>query len=201
MSAEAGVTERAEPEGTGRQLSGVPRSHPACPLPQSVVNDADVTSLQIDENLPGHRREWRVQRASWCVLALLLLMALAGVFGSGPLSHTQLQATDGALQARYDRFVPREEDTQFDVALRPAGGQAQLTLAQQYLSKVQIEQVTPQPERQVVSGDGLTLVFTSRGEQPVNVRISLRPKEFGRLDGWLAGGGSGRVAFRQLVYP
>ena len=34
-----------------------------------------------------HRREWAVQRIGWCVMTLVLAAAVAGVFGSGPVSR------------------------------------------------------------------------------------------------------------------
>lgn len=45
-----------------------------------------VGDLEIEEDLDHQRRCWKLERASWAVMALVLLAAMAGLFGSGPLS-------------------------------------------------------------------------------------------------------------------
>jgi len=41
--------------------------------------------LEIDEDLSFQRREWRVQRGGWVVMAVLILLALLGLTGRGPI--------------------------------------------------------------------------------------------------------------------
>jgi hypothetical protein len=40
--------------------------------------------LEIQEDLPFQRREWLVERVAWGVMALLIVAALLGLFGTGP---------------------------------------------------------------------------------------------------------------------
>lgn len=49
--------------------------------------------------------EWRVQRVGWVVLAGIVVAALAGVFGAGPLSWTSASADDASLVVKYSRFA------------------------------------------------------------------------------------------------
>jgi len=34
-----------------------------------------------------HRNEWRLQRIGWVLVALFLVLAVAGLFGNGPLEE------------------------------------------------------------------------------------------------------------------
>lgn len=48
-------------------------------------------SLQIREDPAFQHRQWRVQRVGWLTIGLLLVLALAGVFGKGPASHAHVR--------------------------------------------------------------------------------------------------------------
>ncbi|MGH8906054.1 MAG: hypothetical protein ACRD0K_05980 [Egibacteraceae bacterium] len=48
--------------------------------------------LRLDEDPEGHRRARRAGRVSWALMAALIVAALLGLFGPGPLSHTEAAA-------------------------------------------------------------------------------------------------------------
>ena len=56
--------------------------------------------LQIEQDMGFQRTEWVVQRAGWVGMALLILAALVGLLGRGPLSAAVARAGDGALSGR-----------------------------------------------------------------------------------------------------
>src|SRR4029453_17543698 len=77
----------------GPQLRTAPRLVSAQPkLDRRLSMTAAKRSLQIRENITFAHRQWVVQRVAWVGIAALLVLALLGAFGKGPLSH----ATAGA---------------------------------------------------------------------------------------------------------
>jgi hypothetical protein len=60
------------------------------------------SQLQIDEDLAFQRREWKIQRVGWGAMALVIIAALLGVFGTGPLSNATLERE--GLRLEYERF-------------------------------------------------------------------------------------------------
>lgn len=56
------------------------------------------------QNLEYQHREWAVQHG-WVVIAVLILAALAGLAGDGPLSHASIRSADGTLIAGYERIA------------------------------------------------------------------------------------------------
>ena len=60
--------------------------------------------LEVHEDMRLVRRSWVVQRIGWGVMAALLLAALLGLFGTGPLSRATATAPGGAVTLDYDRF-------------------------------------------------------------------------------------------------
>ena len=62
---------------------------------------ARIGDLDIAQDIRSLNRAWKVQRAGWIVIALLLLAALAGLFGSGPVGDAREEAA--ALRVDYVR--------------------------------------------------------------------------------------------------
>lgn len=159
-------------------------------------------SLQIDEDLPFERRQWRVQRVGWVLMALVLLLALLGLFGGGPLSHAR--RVDGGLGLEYERFVHASAPTTLRITLTPQDAVAGVSLDQRYLKAMSVDQVHPQPNRVEVRADGRTFYFDAPDSQPVSVEIDLRPPDAGLAAGILRSSGresTREIHFWQLVYP
>lgn len=60
---------------------------------------------ELDRHLPLQRREWRARQIGWSAPGLLLSAALAGLFGSGPLSSARASDPGGGLAVDCPRFV------------------------------------------------------------------------------------------------
>ena len=67
------------------------------------------------------RRDWRAQRVARGCFCVVVLAALSGVFGNGPLSRTSREASWGTIH--YDRFLRAHSRIVIDV--RPALASAQ----------------------------------------------------------------------------
>lgn len=57
--------------------------------------------LEVSQDLNFQRREWVVQRVGWVVMAVLLVAALLGLFGPGPLSKSIAGSASGPVRAEY----------------------------------------------------------------------------------------------------
>lgn len=138
-------------------------------------------SLQLDEEMDFLRAAWRWQRVGWIAMALLVLSALAGLLGQGPLAHHE--AAVGALQVRYERIAREAALTTLHVEIDSAAirdGTVELSLDRRYLGRVQIERVSPQPRSVVAGVDTLRFRFDAMREHgPVAVRFDLVPRRAG----------------------
>jgi len=151
------------------------------------------------EALAFQQRSWRVERTAWWAMGAIVLAGLLGVFGGGPLSARELH--DEGITLRYDAVARVGAPTVLDVHVTPAGGVAHLSLATEYLARVELVGVWPTPER-VASGDGwTTLFFSSNGDAPVHVRVWLVPERPGLHEARLHRADGTALGFRQLVYP
>lgn len=163
-----------------------------------------VGSLEIDQDLEFQRREWRVQRVLWIVGVALLVLALMGLFGGGPISSTTQQSSDGSVSVDYHRFVRHDGRAALHVQVDAAHASNQevaVWIDHRFLDRVHIESVSPQPAS--VQGDNGRLVYAfelADGSETLNVTFSYRPQHIGRIGGDI-GSGDAAVDIDQIGYP
>ena len=161
--------------------------------------------LQIGEDVDFLRRAWRVQRVGWALLVLILLAALLGLTGTGPLSQATAGSEGGPVRVEYERFVRANAVTDLRVRLGPGvprEGRARLWFDRQYLHKVEVTGVVPEPESVEVSPDRVTYVFlAAEGGGPVELAFDLKPMRFGSWSGRMGAGDAEPVHLRHFVYP
>ena len=149
------------------------------------------------------RRTWAAQRVGRVAMALVVLAALLGLVGTGPLSQTSVG--DGRLTVEYDRFVRRLGENRLTFKVAPgaaAGPEVRLWIDAPYARRMEVEAVTPEPERMETTADRLTLVFAlAHPGEGLEAVVDLRSRSFGRVRGavGLAGGPTAHIA--QFVYP
>jgi hypothetical protein len=146
------------------------------------------------------RRNWQVQRAGWLLMALVVLLGLAGGFGHGPLNRRDASSPGLALQ--YQRVLRLEatESLEFRLEAQPAG-EAGLELDSGFVRRVEIERIIPEPGEILVSPAGQRLSFPAAGSGSVAVRVLFIPKKLGRLRGRFGTPGGAVLPVSFLVLP
>ena len=165
-----------------------------------------VDDLEIGQDLEFQRREWTVERIGWAAMAVIILMALLGLFGTGPLNNTSIESQDGLLRVDYDRFARRKAPTlPLKVYIESSAaqdGEAHLWLDRNYLEGFDIHRITPQPDSVIADQDRLTYVF-ELGEQGqlIQVTFLLQPEQLGVISGQIGLEGAQGVEVSHFAYP
>jgi hypothetical protein len=166
-----------------------------------------VGDLEINENIDFQRRIWRFQTVGRVVMALVLAAALLGLLGPGLLSNgasadspqTQLGVKE------YERFLRFMKPTTLRIGLEPGAvteREARVWLDREYIEGVQIQHITPQPERVEAGSKGMTYVFNVEDPNQSTVfSFDLQPQKMGLLQGRVGLEDEEPVSFKQFVYP
>ncbi|GMA17427.1 hypothetical protein E5F05_11220 [Deinococcus metallilatus] len=168
-----------------------------------------IGDLELAQDLEFHRREVRIERLGWAAMLLIVLAALLGLFGSGPLSEKRVQTPDGGLQVKYNRFARYMAPTELRLTFSPGAvrdDQVHIWLSREYLQHMEIQKIIPEPDSAQLEGNRLTYTFNAlQNGQPGQILFELQTEAIGRLRGaaGLAGasGNTQEVRFTSFIYP
>lgn len=166
------------------------------------MHDRSASPLEIDQDLDFQHRSWRAQRVGWGLMALFILAAALGLFGSGMVSRTRAGGDDAPLRLEYERFGRWGAPLEMQLHLRESpAGSARVWLSSRYLECFTVEAITPEPESAVASGDRVVYRFLVAPGQPATVTFHLTPERFGLRRGQVGLAGATPLSFRQLIFP
>lgn len=140
-------------------------------------------------------------------MVVIVVAAVLGLLGSGPLSHASVRTAGLALDFQRLSRYQTSETLAFrldQTAVRAP--EVRLWIDRTYLDRVRIESVLPAPVRVEGGPDRLIFVFAvAEPGRPLAVTLILQPERMGPARGRAGLEGptaaAGGVGFRQFVFP
>ena len=140
-----------------------------------------IDDVEIYQDIEFTRREWATQRVAWVVMGLLLLAAIGGLFGSGPLSHNAIEDDGGQLRLEYPRFIRMKAPATLLVELGEGvarDGEASVWLDAKYVEDLEIREVTPEPDEVERGPNRLIYRFlVADPGEPTNITFHITPDQ------------------------
>jgi hypothetical protein len=161
-------------------------------------------NLVIEQDLHFQQRMWAVQRVGWVVIMCILVAALLGLLGSGPLASRTLNSPQGGFRLEYERFLRQRTPTRLHLLVHTKDQPQQevrVWCDRTLFEHFEVTQIVPPPVKVETAAGSLTYIFplTAQVEQLLIV-FSLESESFGLLSSRI-GVGDDSLYFRQLVYP
>ncbi len=162
--------------------------------------------LEIGQDLGFQRREWLVQRFGWVAMGLVILAALAGLMGTGPLSQATARSPDGNLRLEYLRFERRHAPTEVRMEIDGSAvreGEVRVWVDEAFLDRIELEQVIPEPEEVLSEPGRMVYVFPAVSDPSQSIEVTFQLEQdvtgvhtdtVGLVDG-------PELVFWQVVYP
>jgi hypothetical protein len=146
-----------------------------------------------------HEREWRIQRIGWTLLTVFLALALAGLFGGGPLSHAHALGAQGRID--YERFIRQGSPT--ELVITPSNGAARgisIEITADYLAAFRVDDITPTPTTVRIAGDRLVYEFAT-AEPGASIAFHFDPQRLWHRRALVKIGGGAPLRIWQITYP
>lgn len=164
-----------------------------------------VGELEINQDVTYQEREWRTERLGWALLILLILVAVAGLFGNGPLSWTTVTTPDEALEVSYERFGRRggSQDLTLRATSRSAeNGEWHIEISSSYLASLEVSSITPEPESvEMVEGAARYNFSQATADADLEVIFAVMPRHVWSQRGELRLGDGEPVTVTQFFFP
>lgn len=167
-----------------------------CGWPKVALKDIETIkhSVELKEFHKFHVWIWRLQYLFMALVVVTAILIVAGLFGDGWMSRTQIVDDDAAVV--YQRFARYGNDTVLETRL--SGGNASVEVPLEYFDRFRLDSVVPEPREQRVRGNRIVFEF-STGEA-MTARFHLVPRRSGASETTIVvGGASFPVA--QFTWP
>ncbi|WP_158791994.1 hypothetical protein [Granulicella sp. L60] len=161
------------------------------------IND----EVAVGEDLDFQRKWWKFESVMWWIIALLLLLNFAGVFGRGPVAHAKL--ANDAMLVKYERVERTGTPSILEVQFKPntlGRGQVKLHVSQSIVDGLGTQRVIPSPSDTAIGRGGLTYTFSAE-QAPGSVQFALQPSRPGIFEFTLQVPGSSPLSAKVVVMP
>jgi hypothetical protein len=157
---------------------------------------------ETGQDLSHQILEWKIERFGWVVWALIILAALAGLLGEGPLSDQVAGEPGSVLWVEYNRFERYQTPTKMTIHVSSDDPHIRLWINYGFMRKIEVTHMDPDPERVEVGSDRyiFPLTLTDRNKETV-ITVYFKINEAGMMhtEAGLENGPS--LRFTQFVYP
>jgi hypothetical protein len=144
------------------------------------MSDADRQRRPVYEDMRFQEISWTLQRVGWTALALIVVLALTGIFSHGHFSNVVARQDDFPLTVNHERFQRMSALHRFDMSLLPDNeDEIRLTFNKTFSDLYEIDSIQPQPVRSNASNGGLILTFELPERGNFNAVMWVRPRSFG----------------------
>lgn len=129
-----------------------------------MLDPNDIESDCLVRRPSEQRSHWRLERAVWCLLVLLVIAAFLGLLGPGPLSRVTAGDPEAGLRISHHRLLHMQSphDVRIEARAEPGSEEVWFAISSSYLERMHLESITPAPFR-VSSGDGETVFHIDAG--------------------------------------
>src|SRR5688572_4253605 len=161
--------------------------------------------LEINHDLNFERRSWKVERVAWVVAALILLAALLGFLGPGPLGKATAASPDKSISLDYYRMerhqAPAQWRLQIDGKLAKQG-ELRLWVHRRFVEAIATLQIDPEPESVEIQDERFVYAFKALKAPPIiKVFFRFEPNKIGRTPAQLGIVDGPAVEFSQFYLP
>jgi hypothetical protein len=166
---------------------------------------ARIGELEVGQDLQFEKRWWKIERAGWAAIALVLLAALLGFLGPGPLSKKTAGDRNGPLWLEYHRFERYQAPVELRLNVGPGAAkdkQVGLWINQEYIDAIQIDHVDPEPESVELANQRFVYTFkASELSAAGKIVFHFKPTTFGKTPAQIGLVNGAELRFTHFFYP
>lgn len=171
------------------------------------MTESTYSTIDLDssENEAIQAREWKMERIGWLVTAGIILVALLGFLGPGPLSKRKKASSDGRLLVEYHAIPRYAAPEKLVLHFRPDMRDAtvvRVNVSRSFTDEITLDSITPPPEGVEIQDNKLVYRFRlfNLGEKGL-ITYRYKNESFGPLRYEISLDGGPKIEVSQFVCP
>lgn len=159
------------------------------------IMTAQKSSNTEEEDLKFQKKEWVFQRVVWMIMLVIVVLAVIGVFGNGPIAKAEAGNPQDLLHIKYDRIVRERAQTGSLVTinlnrsaiLRQTGDTLiHLWISQDWVHSMGLTSTTPYPARTSLNDSAIVFSFVAPYDsKSIKILFNWKPVEVGLQHGYI----------------
>lgn len=117
----------------------------------------------INKDFKYQRAEWPIARIFWTLVAGVLIYGLLGGFGDGETVLNRKTLNLSGSHIEYDRYLRVEKNFTIKIFLSDSAQNCSVGFNKDYIDKVQITQVIPEPKKVELKANKIVYTFSTSG--------------------------------------
>ena len=170
-----------------------------------MAEEKRISGIDIDQDMDYQWREWRAHRVAWVVFAVIIVAALLGLLGQGPLSKGRAGEPGSSLALEWERIDRYQAPTDMQIAVGPnmaQNGEIRLLLNHEFMERIEFVSFLPEPASAETGAEGIMWVFqVSDAVQPARIRLNFEHEVIGRTLGQARLNDGPALPFDMFVLP
>jgi hypothetical protein len=168
-------------------------------------NGQSIEHLEQPGNVNHQRWEWMIERVGWAGMGGIIVAALLGGLGPGPLGWRDVASSDGSLSANYYAVERAAAPSKLVLKLGSSPSREmkhEVTISRAFSDAAKLESIVPEPLSVAIRDDQIVYTFAAADATPgASVTFHYQHQKFGPLSYQVARGDQGPVRIRQFVLP
>lgn len=131
--------------------------------------------VAVGEDLKFQERWWILENIVWVFFSIVLVCALLGLLGRGPLSRATRHNDSFVLD--YERIARTGTPSMLEINFAPQAlrqGRIQLFVSESLVKELGAQRIIPAPAETAIGNGGLTYTFPAT-QTPASVKFALQP--------------------------
>jgi hypothetical protein len=166
-----------------------------------------INGLEIDQDMRHQERAYIVKRVMMLSLFVILILALAGFTGDGPVSKEVAGSSSDVLVVT-QKFARYESPLKVDLlvntmSLNTADSMLDISFPNTYIHNFRIQSVLPEPDHTEISHNSVIYRFNIKDPgEAQRIVFHLRPCTFfKKVEGTIRVGERSEVRLKHFIYP
>lgn len=159
------------------------------------------TDMEFTDEVGFMQRSEIVKKTVLGVLLVFVLAGLSGLLGYAPWTKIKKGSAEKFF-VEYERFLRARKETQLRLLVHPRQGDTMVTvsLERNYLGKVGLQRISPQPSKATSDKNSIVLHFPSTGKSVQEFIFYTSALRWGNISSAISCNGEQHI-IDQFIYP